>query len=228
MPINGLLIAAPDGFGGVSAEQQADDPVQGDLAYFDGSAWQRLAPGTSGQYLQTQGPSADPQWGSVNEPGVVIYDPSSTDPMSPSPTQGDLYYNTSLNLWMFYDGSRTKWLSVETCEVLFGRRRNTGAGAYYKMIDGLSFSSTLGRRAAHNGTVVGMSYTRSNTTSTTFDVTANGSNISGAALSSSAASGATSSLDGDFSSGDVLGVRNRSGGGKTRDVMGYVRIRWRS
>lgn len=36
--------------------------VQGDIYYNNGSAIARLAPGTSGQFLQTQGSSANPQW----------------------------------------------------------------------------------------------------------------------------------------------------------------------
>jgi len=36
--------------------------AQGDLAYFDGTDWTRLAPGAAGQLLQTQGIGADPIW----------------------------------------------------------------------------------------------------------------------------------------------------------------------
>jgi hypothetical protein len=37
-------------------------PVQGDMMYYNGSAWTRLPAGTSGFFLQTQGASANPQW----------------------------------------------------------------------------------------------------------------------------------------------------------------------
>jgi hypothetical protein len=37
-------------------------PVQGDIAYYNGSAWTRLPAGTSGYFLQTQGSGANPQW----------------------------------------------------------------------------------------------------------------------------------------------------------------------
>jgi hypothetical protein len=36
--------------------------AQGDILYYSGSAWVLLAPGTSGQILATQGPSANPHW----------------------------------------------------------------------------------------------------------------------------------------------------------------------
>ncbi len=40
-------------------------PAQGEILYFDG-IWQRLAVGTLGQFLQTQGASADPSWQKVD------------------------------------------------------------------------------------------------------------------------------------------------------------------
>lgn len=36
--------------------------AQGDILYFNGTAWVRLAPGTSGQVLQTNGAGANPMW----------------------------------------------------------------------------------------------------------------------------------------------------------------------
>lgn len=43
----------------------------GDLAFYNGSAWVRLGPGTSGQYLKTLGSGADPQWGTIAASGVT-------------------------------------------------------------------------------------------------------------------------------------------------------------
>jgi hypothetical protein len=40
-------------------------PAQGDLLYFNGTSWTRLAAGTSGHYLQTLGAAANPQWASA-------------------------------------------------------------------------------------------------------------------------------------------------------------------
>lgn len=36
--------------------------AQGDILYYDGSNWVRLGAGTNGQFLQTQGTGANPQW----------------------------------------------------------------------------------------------------------------------------------------------------------------------
>jgi hypothetical protein len=41
-------------------------PAQGDVMYYNGSAWVRLAAGTNKQFLQTQGASANPQWAGAN------------------------------------------------------------------------------------------------------------------------------------------------------------------
>lgn len=41
--------------------------AQGDILYYSGSAWTRLANGTSGQYLKTQGASANPVWANPAE-----------------------------------------------------------------------------------------------------------------------------------------------------------------
>jgi hypothetical protein len=36
--------------------------AQGDVLYYNGTAWVRLGAGTSGQVLTTQGSGANPQW----------------------------------------------------------------------------------------------------------------------------------------------------------------------
>jgi hypothetical protein len=45
--------------------------AQGTILYRGASSWSALAPGTSGQILQTQGASANPQWTSVSGIGTV-------------------------------------------------------------------------------------------------------------------------------------------------------------
>lgn len=45
--------------------------VQGDVLYFNGTAWVALGAGISGQYLQTQGAGANPQWASTAVSGDI-------------------------------------------------------------------------------------------------------------------------------------------------------------
>lgn len=140
---------------------------------------------------------------------------------------GDTYFNTSLKMEMIYDASRSKWLSTNTTTFYFGRNGNTPAATYYRgSSDGLVMSSTSGFRANHNGTIVELGYTRSDSDSATFDVVEGG--VSRATLASTATSGGSTSLDGNFSSGGILAVLNQSGGNVTSDVSGYVVIRFRA
>lgn len=47
-------------------------PAQGDVIYYNGSAWTKLAAGTSGQVLQTNGVSANPSWATVIPSGIIM------------------------------------------------------------------------------------------------------------------------------------------------------------
>jgi len=65
--------------------------AQGDILYRNGSStWVNLAPGTSGQYLQTQGASANPQWANVTS-GFVIDKVTANTTLASSATETNLY-----------------------------------------------------------------------------------------------------------------------------------------
>jgi type VI protein secretion system component Hcp len=138
---------------------------------------------------------------------------------------GDIYYDTNLHMDMRYDGSRSKWLSTESMTFAFGRNGNTAVGSYYFTNDSKVMSSTSGYRMPHNGTIVGMGYTRTDSDAATFDVVEGGT--SRATLASSATAGGSTSLDGNFSANGILAVRNQAGGNITSDVVGWVKVKWR-
>jgi hypothetical protein len=46
--------------------------AQGDVLYYNGTAWVRLGAGTSGQVLTTQGSGANPQWSTVSSDYVLL------------------------------------------------------------------------------------------------------------------------------------------------------------
>jgi hypothetical protein len=162
----------------------------------------------------------------IGDAGIREYGKSATDPTLPTPGDGDGYYNTALNMRMTYDGSRSKWLSERAAELWFGRSGNTGAGAYYRGPGNRAYSSTIGRNATHDGTIVSLTYTRDDTDAATFQITADGVTIS--TLASAAQKGESTTLDNDFSAGAVLGARNAAGGNTTRHVHGWAVIRWRA
>jgi hypothetical protein len=62
--------------------------AQGDIAYFNGTSWVVLAPGTSGNLLKTNGASANPSWASVS--GGATYAAYGSRPAAG--TAGRLYY----------------------------------------------------------------------------------------------------------------------------------------
>ena len=154
-----------------------------------------------------------------------VYPASATDPVSPSPAAGDFYFNTALNMQMYYDSVRSKWLSVETFEIFFGRNGDTNAGTFYRGADSAVMSSTVGLRAEHNGTIVSLSYMRSDSDLATFGVTADGT--TGATLASSAVSGGSTTLNSNINAGQIIAVRNQAGGNITSNVQGRVRGRYR-
>ena len=162
--------------------------------------------------------------------GVVVntirnYGKSATNPSSPTPADGDIYYNTALRMQMVYDGLRSKWLSSESCEFHFGRDGATAAAQFYRAADGRVMSATLGWLAVRSGTVISLGYTRSDSDLATFDIVANGSSI--ATVASSATSGRDVSLNADFTFNQILAVQNQAGGNTTSDVIAYIRVKWR-
>jgi hypothetical protein len=167
----------------------------------------------------------DTSGGSLADAGVRNYGKSAADPTLPPPAGGDRYYSTALELWMVYDATRTKWLSqrLETFE--FGRRGNTGSGAYYRGVDGRAYTATLGRNAEYKGTIVALSYTRQDTDAATFEVVKDG--VALVELASAAAKGKATDLDGDFDADQVLACRNKAGSNTTSRVFGWVGFRWR-
>jgi hypothetical protein len=162
----------------------------------------------------------------IADSGLRNYGSSATNPTTPTPADGDEYYNTTLKMKMTYDGSRSKWFSVETAELWFGRSGNTGAGAFFRGPGNRVYSASIGRNAEYAGTVISMTYTRADTDAVTFEITNNGASL--ATLASSATSGQDLTIDADFAQGDILGAKNQTGGNTVTNVHGWARIRWRA
>jgi len=86
--------AADDELGDIAATT----PTQGNVLYGNGSAWVTLGPGVNGQFLQTQGAGANPQWGDPAGSGDItaVGDASSgaafTNGASDGNTANTLYF----------------------------------------------------------------------------------------------------------------------------------------
>jgi hypothetical protein len=100
---------------------------------------------------------------------------------------------------MYYDGNRSKWLSISTLSDGAGVNNNTSPGNFYKRFNGLTLSDSQGP-FIQKGTVVGIGYTSSTTATHTFQVRINGTIISLLA-SCGAASASNFTKNDDFEAG---------------------------
>lgn len=193
-----------------------------DNAYGAGSSTLIITDGTNAidqgeldAFLESLGETRPTDW------GMLAADPTTT------PNDGDRYYNTSIKKTMIYDSSRSKWLSEESFTLIFGRGQgNVGDGAFFRTVDRNRLTLSNGWPAMFDGTVVGLAYTRDDSDSATFEVIADSSTI--ATLASSATSGFSNSLNGDFDQGDVITFRNQAGGNNVTDPLFYATFKWRS
>jgi len=163
--------------------------------------------------------------------GVTYYGNSAGAPTATGSgfQEGDKYFDTNLEMEMRYDSTRAKFLSVEAMYLQFGRNGNTAADQYYRGIDGRIMgndgATEIGYYMPHNGCIVGLGYTRSDSDAATFAVMESG--VSRATLATAATSGVSNALDGDVTAGGILEVMNQAASNTTSDVMGWVKVRWR-
>jgi hypothetical protein len=152
----------------------------------------------------------------VQSPGPRFYGGSGTDPSSPAPADGDLYYNTGIHELMTYDSSRSKWLSVSSLTFMSGHSGNVALGSFYVGMDGLHYATNIGHPVP-KGTLVGIAWSRTDADAATLEVLVGGSVI--ATLASAAAGGVFDwAVNADFNEG-LMQFRNLSTGNVTSDVQ---------
>jgi len=76
--------------------------AQGDVLYYDGTDWARLGAGTSGQFLKTNGASANPAWDAAVDQSTIVTFTRSTSGTEVAYT-GMGFQPTAV--WFFCDGS---------------------------------------------------------------------------------------------------------------------------
>lgn len=156
--------------------------------------------------------------------GVRVHGALAAPPGIPTPADGDLYYDTVLSEWVFYDGGRSKWLSVAVSTALFGRNGNTAAGQGYRMINGLVVAANRGIPVP-TGTLISAAITQETAIASTLDIFANNASI---ATLAHAAAGTTldETVNADFAQG-FLQARNAPGGLTTSNVQIVLEYRRR-
>ena len=123
--------------------------TQGDILYRDGSGLQRLGAGTSGQFLKTQGASANPVWGDVVSKilgtSYISYTSRFTPPQSPS---GANSYSGTTNIFPSNTFQYTKtiqnshlmgWLAISG---MGGGQTHHGRGTVSFSIDGSTVTNS--------------------------------------------------------------------------------------
>jgi hypothetical protein len=166
--------------------------------------------------------------GAVVVDGIKHYPASAADPTSPAPAGGDVYYNTTLNMWMSYDSTRTKWLSIQDAYLQFGRNGSLLAGQFLRGVDGMVTSATRGYDAIFNGTVVAVSIRRSTMSGATYAVVSSGVDIATVTYIAPNLGVRTTTYNANFVAGAVLAARLATDAIPTDDnAQMWVRIKWR-
>lgn len=79
--ISGVLQDQITELSGVAGSSVAiSSPSQGDIAYYNGSSWQALSAGTSGQFLTTNGVAQNPNWSSPINRRIDVLRPQNNEP----------------------------------------------------------------------------------------------------------------------------------------------------
>jgi hypothetical protein len=145
--------------------------------------------------------------GAIN--GQYSYGPLNSDPISPIPLDGYLYYNTVSHKEMEYDGYRSKWLSISTNSVFSGASGNTAAGSYFRGMDGLAFTADIGIPVAI-GTLTGILVSVTSSSISNIDIYVNSDIIETLGLTGTGLN-YNLTLNADFNVG-LMKFRNRADG----------------
>jgi len=136
-----------------------------------------------------------------------------------------LWYNTTTSLMMFYDISRSKWLSTESHSLAGGRNGATAVSGFYRGQDGMVLDATTRGLPCRTGTLTSISWSKTSAGSSTLEVLANGAVI--AELNSNGVGVVRDdTVNADFSSG-LMSFRNKAGLVATSNVQIVVHYRLR-
>jgi len=183
------------------------------------------------EYLRADGYRA--LSGDMDVNGVVTFDPStSTDPAfvivpdSAAPTTKVVDGAVSVvgGVLYAYDGTRSKWLSVDRKMVWAGRNANA-TNLYLRTVDSVA-TSVSGYRALRSGTITGLVAQTGSNSTWTLEIRKNGVTTPIASLSITTASGAQdATINVDFNAGDELEIF--CNGSAVPTPVGGAEIAWR-
>ena len=124
-------------YGDINALGEVDLTItgqtQGDILYFNGSNWLRLAPGTDGQSLRTGGAAANPAWENID---------NATDLSIASQTTGDMLYYNGANWVRLAGGTSGDVLTANGAGAAPTYQTPAGGGGFSNVIYQYWFTST--------------------------------------------------------------------------------------
>lgn len=132
-----------------------------------------------------------------------------SSPSTPATGWTKLYFNPTLDCWVYYDEARSKWLSVDSFTYIVGRSGNTGAGVSFQSGGGVPTSTSplhLGPRAS---CLVGISVTTGNTEDFTLgvsDIAAGGSGVNYTLAIPSGISYSLDNVNQNFNGNDTIDI----------------------
>jgi len=144
-----------------------------------------------------------------------------------SPSEGDQFYRTDMQLLFSYDSSRGKYLSIARPNYVFGRSTLTGAAAGYLTMSGASHSSSEGLRMPYNGTILSATVNNTNTITRNLQIRVNNLAVSTLSLVSQK-SNSIIQINENFSAGDLIQIYSPANIGNTlSNVTFSIEVAWR-
>ena len=162
----------------------------------------------------------------IQDTGLRHYGSSATDPSSPAPSGGDIYYNSANAMEMTYDATRTKWLStIPLCVWFVYNGRATDA---YMKVGNLGGAADRGYYIPRGVTVTELAYARRDTNNNPVLTVYRDGVATAAAVTSPANTpvGSDLTLNTDIAGGGILQLF--SSASQIRDVVIWITLRWRT
>lgn len=123
-----------------------------------------------------------------------------------SPVAGEPFCRTDLDHDLFKrDATRGKWLSTWLEKIQVGARAAISANSYFRSVNGVVMSATVGEFYPYAMTVVGIAWAFTAGSTGTIEVRDDGSAVASKATGA-AATGSDFTLDGDVGAGSVVSV----------------------
>lgn len=153
-----------------------------------------------------------------------IHSASGTPPSSPQ--AGDLWQQSTTGIYFARDATRGKWLSLDMRALAFGRSGNTTSGTFYLSAGGSAYSASNGEVMPWDGTLVGFSWSRTNSLVVSFRLFRNATALVDIPAGTSF-TGSDGTLNLDFSANERITVQN-IGPNTVANAIGLVFVRWRA